>query len=208
MKKFLSFLLFASVVVLPSRADEITNHNNRLYFTVDNIGDIANVPVSLYLENPTLSITAVEMYLSLPEGVTIKSSQLDSRVESTHEITEGDTAMGYFVSVASEAVDTFAGVNGAVCTLMCDFSQLQNGDYIISASGMFAVGVNDDIVTSYIAENQSKQITKQDDVLTGIDTVNADTLDARLEIYNMQGVRLNEPQKGQINIINGKKVIL
>lgn len=208
MKKFLSLMLLAGAVAVPLRADEISNHNNRLYFTVDNVVDIANVPVSLHLENPTLSITAVEMYLSLPEGVSVKSSQLDSRVETTHEIAEGETSMGYFVSVASEAVDAFSGVDGAVCTLMCDFSSLQNGDYTISASGLFAVGINGDTVTSYIAEDQSEQFTKQDDVLTGIGIVDTDASYGRLGIYNVQGVKLKEPQKGQINIINGKKVVL
>ena len=208
MNKFLSLLLLASAIVAPIRADEISSHNNRLYFTVDNGVDIANVPISLNLENPTTSITAVEMYLSLPDGVSVKSTQLSDRVESTHEIVSGDTSEGYFVSVASDEVDAFVGTDGAVCTLICDFSGLQDGDYIISTSGVFAVGVSGETVTSYTAIDQDEQFTKQDDVLTGINAIGTDASDGRLEIYNIQGIRLKEPQKGQINIINGKKVVL
>ena len=208
MNKFLSLLLLASAIVAPIRADEISNHNNRLYFTVDNGVDIANVPISLNLENPTTSITAVEMYLSLPDGVSVKSTQLSDRVESTHEIVHGDTSEGYFVSVASDEIDAFVGTDGAVCTLICDFSGLQDGDYIISTSGVFAVGVSGETVTSYTAIDQDEQFTKQDDVLTGINAIGTDASDGRLEIYNIQGIRLKEPQKGQINIINGKKVVL
>ena len=208
MNKFLSLLLLASAIVAPIRADEISSHNNRLYLTVDNGVDIANVPISLNLENPTTSITAVEMYLSLPDGVSVKSTQLSDRVESTHEIVSGDTSEGYFVSVASDEIDAFVGTDGAVCTLICDFSGLQDGDYIISTSGVFAVGVSGETVTSYTAIDQDEQFTKQDDVLTGINAIGTDASDGRLEIYNIQGIRLKEPQKGQINIINGKKVVL
>lgn len=208
MKKFLTSLLLAGAIVVPMQADEISNHDNRLYFVVDNSADLKNVSISLCLENPTINITAIEMYLSLPEGVSIKSSQLGERVESTHEIVGGDVADRYFVSVASDEVDVFVGVDGVVFTLMCDFSGLQDGDYTISASGLFAVGVDGKTVTSYVADDQSELVTKSDDVLTGVDVVGIDATDGRLEIYNMQGIRLKEPQKGQINIINGKKVVL
>ena len=115
------------------RADENSTHDNRLYFTIDNSTNLTRVPISLHLENPTVSITAVEMYFTLPAGVNIVSNQLGERVESTHQITEGDTSRGYFVSVASEEVDAFVGTDGVVCTLICDFSALQDGDYNITA---------------------------------------------------------------------------
>ena len=195
-------------MVIPMRADENSTHDNRLYFTIDNSTNLTRVPISLHLENPTVSITAVEMYFTLPTGVNIVSNQLGERVESTHQITEGDTSRGYFVSVASEEVDAFVGTDGVVCTLICDFSALQDGDYNITASGMFAVGVNNEEVTSYTTSDQDEQITKRDDVVTGIEAVDFETSKGCLEIYNIQGVRLKEPQKGQINIINGKKVVL
>ena len=208
MKKFLSLLLFAGVATMPMLANTTDDHDNRLYFTIDSSTDLSRVPISFQLENPTISITAVEMYLTLPAGVEIVSSQLAERVESTHKITDGDTSHGYFLSVASEEVDAFVGTDGVVCTLICDFSALQDGDYSITASGMFAVGVNNEEVTSYTTSDQDEQITKRDDVVTGIEIVDLETSKGCLEIYNLQGVRLKEPQKGQINIINGKKVVL
>jgi hypothetical protein len=51
-------------------------------------------------------------------------------------------------------------------------------------------------------------MTKRDGTMTGVDAINVDESEGRLEIYDLQGVRLKEPQKGQINIINGKKVVL
>ena len=195
-------------MVIPMRADENSTHDNRLYFTIDNSTNLTRVPISLHLENPTVSITAVEMYFTLPAGVNIVSNQLGERVESTHQITEGDTSHGYFVSVASEAVDAFVGTDGTICTLICDFSKLQDGDYSISASGMFAVGVDNESVTCYTATDQDETMTKRDGTMTGVDAINVDESEGRLEIYDLQGVRLKEPQKGQINIINGKKVVL
>ena len=208
MKKFLSLLLFAGVATMPMLANTTDDHDNRLYFTIDSSTDLSRVPISFQLENPTISITAVEMYLTLPAGVEIVSSQLAARVESTHKITDGDTSHGYFVSVASEEVDAFVGTDGTVCTLICDFSKLQDGDYSISASGMFAVGVDNESVTCYTATDQDETMTKRDGTMTGVDAINVDESEGRLEIYDLQGVRLKEPQKGQINIINGKKVVL
>ena len=195
-------------MVIPMRAEENCTHDNRLYFTIDNSTDLTRVPISLHLENPTVSITAVEMYLTLPTGVDIISNQLGERVESSHQIAEGDTSHGYFVSVASEAIDAFVGTDGAVCTLICDFSKLQDGDYRITASGLFAVGVDNEEVICYTASDQDEQVSKRDDVVAGIEAVDLNASKGCLEIYNLQGVRLKEPQKGKINIINGKKVVL
>lgn len=206
MKKVLLNLLLASVSIFALQAVETDEHNNRLYFTVGECDDLTQVPVLLHLENPTVAITAVEMYISFPEGVTVISSETDTRSAGTHEVIAGTTSSGYFVSVASEDVERFAGNEGAVCTLLCDFSTLADGDYTVTSSGVFAIGVEGDVVTSYTTQDQNEVFTKKDGILTGIDAVKAD--EGKLVIYNLQGVRMKEPQKGQINIINGKKLIL
>ena len=205
MKKGLILLLLAMVAISPLQAEESTSHDNRLYVTIGESEDISRVPVTLHLENPSIGITAVEMYLTLPEGAVVTSSELGVRSAGTHTITDGDTPRGYFVSVASVDVNNFADTSGEICTLMCDFSTLADGDYEFKASGMFAVGVENDVITSYITADQTEVYTKNGDKLTGLDEVKAET--GVLEIYNLQGIRLAEPQPGQINIINGRKQV-
>ncbi|MEE0975412.1 MAG: hypothetical protein UH853_06845, partial [Muribaculaceae bacterium] len=61
-------------------------------------------------------------------------------------------------------------------------------------------------VTCYTTDGQEEQFTKNEGLITEIDKIESNT--GSLVIYNLQGFRLKEPQNGQINIINGKKVIL
>ncbi|MBR5332189.1 MAG: hypothetical protein IKV32_02670 [Muribaculaceae bacterium] len=206
MKKILTSLLLASIVAIPLHAIETESHNNRLYFTITECNDLSLVPITLYLENPSIDITAIEMYFTLPEGVNITSIESTTRCATNHEITTGDTPNGYFISIASENIEKFDDTEGAVCTLFCDFSPLADGDYTISTSGVFAVGVADEIITCYTTANQEEQFTKNS--VSGIESISLNASNSSLEIYNIQGIRLKEPQKGQINIINGKKVIL
>lgn len=95
-----------------------------------------------------------------------------------------------------------------MCTLYCDFSALADGDYAITASGVFVVGVNNHKITCYTVEGQTSHYTKHNGSLSGIDSIDTDESKGLIEIYNMQGIKLREPRKGQINIINGKKVAL
>ena len=208
MKKFLTLLLFASIVAMPLRAVEVESHDNRLYFTIDECDDLTLVPITLHLENPSIDITAIEMYLSLPEDARIFTIESTSRSQANHEIIIGNTLNGLFVSIASENVDKFEGVDGAVCTIYCDFSALADGNYTISSSGVFAVGVTDEDVTCYTVTNQEEQFSKSDNGISGIKSIASNASNGSLEIYNLQGIRLNKLQKGQINIVNGKKVIL
>jgi hypothetical protein len=208
MKKFLTLLLFASIVAMPLRAVEVESHDNRLYFTIDKCDDLSLVPITLHLENPSIDITAIEMYLSLPEDARIFTIESTSRSKTNHQIIIGNTLNGFFVSIASENVDKFEGVDGAVCTIYCDFSALADGNYTISSSGVFAVGVTDEDVTCYTVTNQEEQFSKSDNGISGIKSIASNASNGSLEIYNLQGIRLNKLQKGQINIVNGKKVIL
>ena len=207
MKKLL-ISLFACIVAMPLLATESESHDNRLYFDIGECDDLSLVPITLYLENPSINITAFEMYLSLPEETRITTIESTSRSKTNHEIIIGGTLNGLFVSVASENMEQFEGVDGAVCTIYCDFGGLANGSYTISSSGAFAVGVADDVVTCYTTANQEEEFTKSDNGISGIKSITPNASNGSLEIYNIQGIRMNKPQKGQINIINGKKVIL
>lgn len=208
MKKILLSLLTLFSVFLSLQAAETDSHNNRLYFTVAETADITHVPISVYLENPTINLTAVELYFTFPGGVVVASRQLNERALDSHELTDGNTDNGYFVSIASEQNEAFANNSGSVCTFYCDFSSLVDGDYAITASGVFAVGINNHKVTCYTVEDQTSHYTKHNGSLSGIDSIITDESNGLIQIYNTQGIKLREPQKGQINIVNGKKVVL
>lgn len=193
---------------MPLYTIETESHDNRLYITVNECEDITRVPISIHLENPTINITAIEMYLTLPEGVNVTSIESTNRSATNHEITTGDNSNGYFISIASKNIEKFDNTEDAVCTLFCDFSPLADGDYTISTSGAFAVGIADKVVTCYTVANQEEQYTKKDNGVSGIESIVPNTSNGSFKIYNIQGIRMNKPQKGQINIVNGKKVIL
>lgn len=208
MKKILLSLLTLFSGLLSLQAAETDSHNNRLYFTVAETADITHVPIILHVENPSINITAVELYFTFPGGVVVASRQLNERALDSHELTDGNTDNGYFVSIASEQNEAFANNSGSVCTFYCDFSSLADGDYAITASGVFAVGIDDNEVTSYTVKDQTLHYTKHNGSLSGIDSIITDESNGLIQIYNTQGIKLREPQKGQINIINGKKVVL
>ena len=192
----LTTLILSLLVALPMLAQ---THDNRLYLTVGEITD-NKVELSLHLENPSIALTAVELYVTLPEGAALSAGSLTARA-AQHTLTEGNTENGHFISIASSALATFTGNDGALCTWVCDLSQLAAGKYSILTTGLFAVGVGEDnTITAYTAEDQTLGTT------TGIAAPTSDT--GKLVIYNMQGQRLSAPQKGQVNIINGKKVLL
>ena len=203
MKRTLQTLLLA-LVALPMLAQAV-EHGNRLYLTVGEITENRQVELSLHLVNPSTSLTAVELYLTLPEGATLSAGSRTTRA-TNHTLTEGTTDKGHFVSLASAELATFAGTDGVLCSWNVDLSSLATGDYDILTPGLFAVGVGEDnAITAYTTEEQKLPIT-----ITGTNTSIAAPSSScgTLTIYNMQGQRLSAPQKGQVNIINGKKILL
>ena len=203
MKRTLQTLLLA-LVALPMLAQAV-EHGNRLYLTVGEITENRQVELSLHLVNPSTSLTAVELYLTLPEGATLSAGSRTTRA-TNHTLTEGTTDKGHFVSLASAELATFAGTDGVLCSWNVDLSSLATGDYDILTTGLFAVGVGEDnAITAYTTEEQKLPIT-----ITGTNTSIAAPSSScgTLTIYNMQGQRLSAPQKGQVNIINGKKILL
>lgn len=201
MKRTLQIIL-SLFVALPMLSQ---THDNRLYLTVGKVTENNQVELSLHLENPTIALTAVELYVILPDGATLAAGSLTARA-AQHTLTEGNTENGHFISIASSALATFAGVDGALCTWVCDLSQVTEGEHDLLTTGLFAVGVSEgNAITAYTTEEQKLPIT-----ITGTNTSIAAPSSScgTLTIYNMQGQRLNAPQKGQINIVNGKKILL
>ena len=200
MKRTLQIIL-SLFLALPLWAEE---HDNRLYLTMGEITADNKVELSLHLENSTIALTAVELYVTLPEGAALSAGSLAERA-SQHALNEGNTKNGHFVSIASSALATFTGTDGALCTWVCDLSQLAAGEHSILTTGLFAVGVGaDNAITAYTADKQELMLTISGES-TSIAALTSDT--GKLVIYNMQGQRLSAPQKGQVNIINGKKVL-
>lgn len=193
--------------MLCAGAAEITEHDSRLYFTVGDLSDISRVPIHLYLESPDIDITAVEICLGVPVGASLSTGTLNTILcDATHELVEGDTAESRFVSIASEDLKSFSSGEEPLCSWTCDLSSLPDGSYSITGTGVFAVGTDSEGVNSYVAADQSETLTVNEGEVTGIEEVRCDT--GTLTIYNLQGMRLAAPEKGQINIINGKKVKL
>ena len=195
MKRTLQIIL-SLLVALPMLSQ---THDNRLYLTVGEITD-NKVELSLHLANPTIALTAVELYVTLPEGAALSAGSLAERA-SQHALTEGNTAEGHFVSIASSALATFTGTDGALCTWVCDLSQLAAGEYSILTTGLFAVGVGtDNAITAYTAEDQTLGTT------TGVAAPTSDT--GKLVIYDLGGRRVNGVTEKGVYIINGKKTLL
>ena len=194
MKRTLQIIL-SLLVALPMLSQ---THDNRLYLTVGEITENRQVELSLHLVNPSTSLTAVELYLTLPEGATLSAGSRTTRA-TNHTLTEGTTDKGHFVSLASAELATFAGTDGVLCSWNVDLSSLATGDYNITASGLFAVGVGtDNAITAYTAEDQTLGTT------TGIAAPTSDT--GKLVIYDLGGRRVENPTKG-VYILNGKKIL-
>ena len=192
----LTTLILSLLVALPMLAQ---THDNRLYLTVGEITD-NKVELSLHLENPSIALTAVELYVTLPDGATLSAGSPTARA-AQHTLTEGNTENGHFISIASSALATFAGNDGALCTWVCDLSQLAAGEYSILTTGLFAVGVGtDNAITAYTAEDQTLGTT------TGIAAPTSDT--GKLVIYDLGGRRVNGVTEKGVYIINGKKTLL
>ena len=204
------FLMLAFLLALPLSAQDAT-HNNRLYITIGETGDLTKVPLMLYLDNPTIDITAAEAYIALPENAVLGNGVLYGRAEN-HELVEGDVEGARFVSIASPSLSVIENGNEIICTWLCDFSQLSGGEHTITATGMFAVGVDDAGVTSYTVAEQSLTIAIEGNT-TGVEKVESrnekgEMGDEKKEIYDLGGRSVKEITAKGIYIVNGKKIKL
>ena len=202
MKRLL--FLFALLLSAQLSAQEAT-HNNRLYFTIGETGDLTKVPLMLHLDNPTIDITAAEAYIALPEKALLGDGVLYGRAEN-HELVEGDVEGVRFVSIASPSLSVIENGNEIICTWLCDFSQLSDGEHTITATGMFAVGVNDAGVTSYTVAEQSLTIEIESNT-TAIEDMKEQRAESK-DIYDLGGRCVKEITAKGIYIVNGKKIKL
>ena len=208
MKRLL--FLFALLLSAQLSAQEAT-HNNRLYFTIGETGDLTKVPLMLHLDNPSINITAAEAYIALPENALLGNGVLYGRAQN-HVLVEGDVEGIRFVSIASPTLSVIENGDELICTWLCDFSQLSDGEHTITATGMFAVGVNDAGVTSYTVAEQSLTIEIESNT-TGVEKVESrnekgEMRDEKKEIYDLGGRSVKEITAKGIYIVNGKKIKL
>ena len=198
------FLMLAFLLALPLSAQDAT-HNNRLYITIGETGNLTKVPLMLHLDNPTIDITATEAYIALPEKALLGDGVLYGRAEN-HELVEGDVEGVRFVSIASPSLSVIENGNEIICTWLCDFSQLSDGEHTITATGMFAVGVNDAGVTSYTVAEQSLTIEIESNT-TAIEDMKEQRAESK-DIYDLGGRCVKEITAKGIYIVNGKKIKL
>ena len=198
------FLMLAFLLALPLSAQDAT-HNNRLYITIGETGNLTKVPLMLHLDNPTIDITATEAYIALPEKALLGDGVLYGRAEN-HELVEGDVEGVRFVSIASPSLSVIENGNEIICTWLCDFSQLSDGEHTITATGMFAVGVNDAGVTSYTVAEQSLTIEIESNT-TAIEDMKEQRAESK-DIYDLGGRSVKEITAKGIYIVNGKKIKL
>ena len=206
--KKLFFLILAFLLAIPLSAQDAT-HNNRLYFTIGETGDLTKVPLMLHLDNPTIDITAAEAYIALPENALLSNGVLYGRAEN-HVLVEGDVEGTRFVSIASPSLSVIENGDELICTWLCDFSQLSGGEHTITATGMFAVGVDETGVTSYTVAEQSLTIAIEGNT-TGVEKVEnrnekGEMRDEKKEIYDLGGRSVKEITAKGIYIVNGKKI--
>ena len=166
---------------------------------------MAKVPLMLHLDNPTIDITATEAYIALPEKALLGDGVLYGRAEN-HELVEGDVEGVRFVSIASPSLSVIENGNEIICTWLCDFSQLSDGEHTITATGMFAVGVNDAGVTSYTVAEQSLTIEIESNT-TAIEDMKEQRAESK-DIYDLGGRCVKEITAKGIYIVNGKKIKL
>ena len=198
------FLMLAFLLALPLSAQDAT-HNNRLYITIGETGNLTKVPLMLHLDNPTIDITATEAYIALPEKALLGDGVLYGRAEN-HELVEGDVEGVRFVSIASPSLSVIENGDELICTWLCDFSQLADGEHTITATGMFAVGVNDAGVTSYTVAEQSLTIEIESNT-TAIEDMKEQRAESK-DIYDLGGRCVKEITAKGIYIVNGKKIKL
>ena len=191
---------FAAMLLAMTAVAQTTN---RVYLSVGSLANLRAVPLGLYLDAPTSGVTAMELYLTLPEGATLQPGSLAEDVAQTHALVEGSVEGRHFVSIASSELAVLASSATPVCTWLCDFTQLTEGDYSILATGLFAVGVTDGTVTTYTTDDQAEHFTVTD-LNTAIAAPTAPS-QGTLRVYTLGGQRLDAPQRGQVNIVNGVK---
>ena len=202
-----TLLLLALMLVTPLCGQEAATVIGRISLSIGATDNPSATPLLLSLHESTVPLTAAEIYILLPQNATLTTNATpEAACSATHEITEGNTPDGYFVSIASPMLDTFNSSDTLLCRWQCDLSSLPEGTYTIQGKGVFAVGAEENI-ECYATADINERITIRSGSVTAIEHVESDSNTPGV-IYNLQGQRLPQARRGAIYIINGKKVKL
>ena len=196
---------------------------------VGSTDDAAKVPVYLTLVNPGVEITAYEANLEIyqvNEGV-VADESLEGSVEKfifsgrralveNNERWAEDHAGVYFkgtalhgknalfISITNQYLDPFEGEEGVLMSVFFDASDFEDGDYIVRAFGLLAVGTDK---ASHKAADVDAKFTIKDGKVTAVTALTAEeAVAAGKAIYTLDGKQVAAPQKGQIYVVDGKAV--
>ncbi|MBR4649185.1 MAG: hypothetical protein IKO67_03425 [Bacteroidaceae bacterium] len=177
----------------------------------------AEIPVTVYLTNPTVDITAVEANLEAPVSVDkfvyddeeedYKTADTDRwGKKHTVKYAAGTAAHGanvFFISITNPDNKAFKEKEGAVVTVYFDGSELSDGDYVVKMTSSLAVGTD---AKSYKAADMDAKFSIKDGKVTAVAALTAEAVAAGKAVYTVDGKKVAAPAKGQIYVVDGKAV--
>ena len=184
---------------------------------VGSTDNLAEIPVTVYLTNPTVDITAVEANLEAPVNVDkfvyddeeedYKTADTDRwGKKHTVKYAAGTAAHGanvFFISITNPDNKAFKEKEGAVVTVYFDGSELADGDYVVKMTSSLAVGTD---AKSYKAADMDAKFSIKDGKVTAVAALTAEAVAAGKAIYTVDGKKVAAPAKGHIYVVDGKAV--
>ena len=224
MRKIFTLCLVAAAAMFVNKAyaqipqaETIDGSDNVLTILVESTDDLAKIPVTLYLTNPTNGITAVEATLVAP--VDVKKFVYDEEEEDfvydpgtrwtkghapmLAAGTEEHGADGFFISIADSKTRDFKETEGAIITVYFDGSDLGDGDYTVKMKDAISVAVGD---ITYTSADVDAAFSIKDGKVTAVNSAIVEAAAAGNTLYTLDGKKVASPQKGQIYVVGGKTV--
>ncbi len=196
------------------------NDKALLTISVGSTTDLAKIPVSVILTNPEVEITAVEGCMFSPAGVSsflYDEDNEDFVYDTTDRWTRshGNTSFAgtklhgfdwFFFSIVSNKSLNFKGNDGVIATFYFDGSKLGDGEYEIKLKDAISVWTDKRNTKTYDAKPMSSTFTISGGKATGVEGVEAENGAKAGSAITVDGKAASSLQKGQIYIIDGKKV--
>ena len=216
MKKIFTLCLVAVAAMFAGNA--FAQDDTEVTILVGSTDNVAEIPVTVYLTNPSVEITAVEANLEAPVDVhkfVYDDEEEDYKTADTDRWGKKHTvkyapgsalhgANAFFISITNPDNKAFKDTEGAVVTVYFDGSELADGDYVVSMKESLAVGTD---AKSYKAADMDAKFSIKDGKVTAVTALTAEeALAAGKAIYTVDGKKVAAPVKGQIYVVDGKTV--